>query len=57
MSKMKNHKFKNLPYNPEDLDDFLDDDYHYQKWKKKKKKRRQEQEGEYGDEWVDGIDE
>lgn len=58
MGKMKNRKFGNVPYDADDLDDFLDDDYHYQKWKKRdKKNKRQQQEGEYGDDWIDGVDE
>ena len=56
MGKLKDYHFGNKSFKDYE-DDFLDDDYHYRKWKNKKKKRRQQQEGEYGDEWIDGIDE
>ena len=58
MGKLKEYHFGNKSFKDYE-DDFLDDDYHYAKWKKdknKKRKRRQQQEGEYGDEWVDGVD-
>jgi hypothetical protein len=58
MGKLKDLKFGNKSFKDYE-DDFLDDDYHYAKWKKKQKKdkRRQQQDGEYGDGWIDGIDE
>ena len=59
MGKLKDVKFGNKSFKDYE-DDFLDDDYHYDKWQKdknKKTKRRQQQEGEYGDGWVDGVDE
>lgn len=59
MGKLKEYHFGNKSFKDYE-DDFLDDDYHYAKWQKdkhKKTKRRQKQEGEYGDEWVDGVDE
>jgi|TARA_B100000963_G_scaffold1085_1_gene826 predicted N-acyltransferase len=59
MGKLKEYHFGNKSFKDYE-DDFLDDDYQYAKWKKdknKKRKRRQQQEGEYGDEWIDGVDE
>jgi len=58
MGKLKDYHFGNKSFKDYE-DDFLDDDYHYRKWKNKKKKdkRRQQQDGEYGDEWIDGVDE
>ena len=58
MGKLKDLKFGNKSFKDYE-DDFLDDDYHYAKWKKKQKKdkRRQQQDGEYGDDWIDGVDE
>jgi hypothetical protein len=58
MGKLKDLKFGNKSFKDYE-DDFLDDDYHYDKWKKKQKKdkRRQQQDGEYGDDWIDGVDE
>jgi len=57
MGKLKDYHFGNKSFKDYE-DEFLDDDYHYLKWKdKQKKKKRQQQEGEYGDDWVDNIDE
>lgn len=58
MGKLKDYHFGNKSFKDYE-DDFLDDDYFYNKWKKKKNKdkRRQQQDGEYGDEWADGVDE
>ena len=59
MGKLKEYHFVNKLFKDYD-DDFLDDDYHYAKWQKDKKRnkmRKQDQQGEYGDEWVDGVDE
>jgi hypothetical protein len=59
MGKLKEYHFGNKSFKDYE-DDFLDDDYHYAKWqkdKKRNKKRKQDQQGEYGDEWVDGVDE
>lgn len=58
MGKLKDYHFGNKSFKDYE-DDFLDDDYFYSKWKKKKNKdkRRQQQDGEYGDEWADGVDE
>ena len=59
MGKLKEYHFGNKSFKDYE-DDFLDDDYHYAKWQKdknKKTKRRQKQEGEYGDGWIDGVDE
>ena len=36
---MKNFHFGNMSFKDYE-DDFLDDDYHYQKWKKKNKKKK-----------------
>jgi len=59
MGKLKDYHFGNKSFKDYE-DDFLDDDYQYAKWqndKNKKTKRRQQQEGKYGDDWVDGVDE
>ena len=59
MGKLKEYHYGNKSFKDYE-DDFLDDDYQYAKWQKdknKKTKRRQKQEGEYGDEWIDGVDE
>ena len=39
MGKMKNFHFGNKSFKDYE-DDFLDDDYHYNKWKKKQKKKK-----------------
>ena len=39
MGKMKEIKFDNQPID-EDIEEFLDDDYHYEKWKKKQLKKK-----------------
>jgi len=39
MGKIKNFHFGNRSFKDYE-DDFLDDDYHYQKWKKKNKKKK-----------------
>ena len=58
---MKNKHFGNKSLKDMDFDElenFIDDEYHYDKWRKKKQnKKRQSQQGEYGDEWIDGVDE
>ena len=58
---MKNKHFGNKSLKDidmEDLENFIDDEYHYDQWKKKKQKqKRQDAQGEYGDEWIDGVDE
>ncbi len=48
MGKLKDVKLgnRNLKYQDED-DDFLDDEYHFNKWKKNKKRKNQE--GYYDD--------
>jgi predicted N-acyltransferase len=59
MGKLKEYHFGNKSFKDYE-DDFLDEDYYYAKWQKdknKKAKRRQKNEGEYGDEWEDGVDE
>ena len=58
MGKLKDYHFGNKSFKDYE-DDFLDDDYRYAEWvrkKNKKKKRQQEQDGEYGDQWIDGVD-
>jgi hypothetical protein len=49
MGKLKEYHFGNKS--------FRDQYAKWQKDKNKKTKRRQKQEGEYGDEWIDGVDE
>ena len=39
MGKLKEYHFGNKPFKDYE-DDFLDDDYHYNKWKKDKKKKQ-----------------
>jgi len=39
MGKIKNFHFGNRSFKDYE-DDFLDDDYHYNKWKKKQKKKK-----------------
>jgi hypothetical protein len=56
MGKLKDYHFGNKSFKDYE-DDFLDDDYHYSKWKKKQKKKRTRDESEYGDDWIDGVDE
>jgi hypothetical protein len=58
MGKLKEYHFGNKSFKDYE-DDFLDDDYHYLKWKNKKKKNKRikDQQGEYGDEWIDNVDE
>mgnify|MGYP003128405524 FL=1 len=56
MGKLKDYHFGNMSFRDYE-DDFLDDDYPYDDWKKKAKKRKQDQQGEYGDDWIDGVDE
>jgi len=57
MGKLKDYHFGNKSFKDYE-DDFLDDDYHYHKWKQKqKKKKRTRDESEYGDDWIDDVDE
>lgn len=57
MGKLKEYHFGNKSFKDYE-DDFLDDDYHYHKWKQKqKKKKRTRDESEYGDDWIDDVDE
>ena len=49
MGKLKDVKFGNKSFKDYE-DDFLDDDYHYDKWRRESKnKKRKNQEGYYDD--------
>lgn len=55
MGKMKSNKFDSLNWRDEDfLDEYLDDDYHFEQYKKKLKRRK---DTGYNDSHEDFVDE